>query len=131
VTDLSGASDNLFMLLVRSVVDSVSLSSDSSELHKVSLFVELSSVSGSGAASGFRNFSNRFMQKRVECSPPHFSHCSGDPMSSLIRSAYVRVGCSLFCSTCCFKALVSVFVDGLGRSVLVMCFRAAVSILRE
>src|SRR5712672_373789 len=88
VTDLVGVSDILFMFLVRSGIDSVSSFSDSSESHKVSLFVESSSFTGSGIAPDFRSFSKRFMQRRVGCSPPHSLHCSGGPMSSLIRSAY-------------------------------------------
>src|SRR5712671_4536665 len=131
VTDLVGNSDNLFMSFVRSSIGPISSSSDSSESHNVSLFVESSSAVGSGITSGFRNLSNCFMQKRVECSPPHFSHCSGGPMSSLIRSAYVRVGCSLLCSTCCFKASASVFIDELGRGIFAVLFRAAASIFRE
>src|SRR5712672_2346645 len=91
VTDLVGVSDILFMLLVRSGIDSVSSFSDSSESHRVSLLADSSSTIGRGVASGFRSFSKRFMQRRVGCSPPHSLHCSGDLMSSLIRSAYVRV----------------------------------------
>src|SRR5712675_3760624 len=103
VTDLTGVSDILFMLLVRSGIDSVSSFSDSSESHRVSLLVESSSIVGSGFVSGLRSFSKCFMQKRVWCSPPHFSHCSGGPTSSLIRSAYVRVVDSFFGLACCLR----------------------------
>src|SRR5712675_2108573 len=101
VTDLVGVSDILFKLLVRSGIDSVSSFSDSSESHRVSLLVESSSAVGRGVVSGFRSFSKRFIQRLVGCSPPHSLHCSGGPMSSLIRSAYDQIGRSLFCSTCC------------------------------
>src|SRR5712671_496404 len=87
VTDLAGVSDIFFILLVRSGIDSVSSFSDSSESYRVSLLVESSSVTGSGFISGLRSFSKCFMQRRVWCSPPQSLHRSGDPMSSLIRSA--------------------------------------------
>src|SRR5712675_1711040 len=131
VTDLSGASDNLFMLFVRSVIGSTSSLSDPSESHSVSLLGESSSTSGSGVVSGFRSLSNCFMQKRVECSPPHFSHRSDGPMSSLIRSTYERVDRSLFCLTFCFKTLASAFIDGLSRGVFVVRLRAVANIFRE
>src|SRR5712672_326387 len=104
VTCLVGVSDSSFMSFVRLVTDFSVSSSDSSELHSVSLFVESLSFSESEVASDFRNFSNRFMQRRVGCSFPHFEHCLGGPMSSLIRSAYVRVGVSFFRSLYCVRA---------------------------
>src|SRR5712672_2852699 len=131
VTDLVGVSDILFMLLVRSGIDSVSSFSDSSESHRVSLLADSSSTIGRGVASGFRSLSKRFMQSRVGCSPPHSLHCSGGPMSSLIRSVYERVGRSLFCSTYCFKVLASVFIDELDCGVFTVRFMAAESALRE
>src|SRR5712672_4247825 len=119
VTDLSLVSDSLFMSFTRLSTGSVSSSSDSLESHNVSLFVESSSVIGRGVVSGFRSFSKRFMQRRVGCSPPHSLHCSGGPMSSLIRSAYVQVGCSVLCSTFCFRASANAFrkwLEGVHRS---------------
>src|SRR5712671_649417 len=121
VTDLVGSSDNLFMFLVRSSIGFVSSFSDSSELHSVSLFVESSSVTGRGVISGFRSFSKRFMQRRVGCSPPHSLHCSGDPMSSLIRSAYVRVDLSALRLMFCFRALASVFREWSKGGTRVFC----------
>jgi len=105
--------------------------SDPSESHSVSLFVESSSVIGSGVVLGLRSFLNRFMQRRVGCSLPHSSHRSGDPMSSLIRLVYVRVGCSLFCLVRRFRALASAFIDGLGCGAFAACFRASTSTFRE
>ena len=131
VTDLVGSSDSLFMSFVRLSISSVSSSSDFSESHSVSLLVESSLVGGGGPVSGFRSFSKCFMQKRVWCSPPHFLHCSGGPMSFLIRSAYVWVDRSPFCSVCCFKALTSVFIDGLECGVFTVHFRASASIFRK
>src|SRR5712675_1208993 len=131
VTDLVGVSDILFMLPVRSGIDSVSLFSDSSESHRVSLLVESSSTVGRGVVSGFRSFSKRFMQRRVGCSPPHSLHCSGDLMSSLIRLVYVRVGRSVFCSISRFKALASVFIDVLGYGVFTSRFRVSANTFRE
>src|SRR5712671_3950841 len=131
VTDLFGTSDNLFIPFVRSAIGSVLLYSDSSESHNVSLFVESSSVTGSGVVSGFRNFSKHFIQKRVGCSLPHSSHRSGDLMSSLICSAYVRIGPWSFSSACCFRALGSVFIDRLGCGVFVVRLRAWASISNE
>src|SRR5712671_5427704 len=131
VTDLVGVSDILFMLLVRSGIDSVSSFSDSSESHRVLLLVESSSTIGRGVVSGLRSFSKRFMQRRVGCSPPHSLHCSGGPMSSLIRLAYERIGRSLFRSVCCFKVLASVLIDELGCGVFTVCFMATASVLRE
>src|SRR5712672_772020 len=119
VTDLVGVSDILSILLVRSGIDSVSSFSDSSESHRVSLLVESSSAVGRGVVSGFRSFSKRFMQRRVGCSPPHSLHCSGDPRSSLIRSAYEWVGRSFLCSTFCFRASANAFrkwLEGVHRS---------------
>src|SRR5712675_416359 len=131
VTDLVGVSDILFMLLVRLGIDSVSSFSDSSESHRVSLLVESSSTVGRGVVSGFRSFSKCFMQRRVGCSPPHSLHCSGGPTSSLIRSAYERIGCSLFRSMCCFRLLASVFVDELDRGVFTVRIMAVASAFRE
>ena len=131
VTDLSGVSDNRFISFVRSSIGLASSISDSSESHNVSLFIESSSVVGREAISGFRSFSKRFMQRRVGCSPPQLSHCSGGPTSSLICSAYVPVGFSLFRSTCRVRALASVFVDALDCGVFVARFRVSASILRE
>jgi len=131
VTDLVGVSDILFMLLVRSGIDSVSSFSDSSESHRVSLLVESSSAVGRGVVSGFRSFSKRFIQRLVGCSPPHSLHCSGGPMSSLIRSVYERIGRSSLCSTCCFRLLASVFVGELDCGVFTVRFIAAASVLRE
>jgi len=54
-----------------------SSSSDSSELHSVSLLVESSSVVGSATVSGFWSFWNRLMHMQVGCSPLHSSHRSG------------------------------------------------------
>src|SRR5712672_1970202 len=126
MTDLVGVSDILFMLLVRSGIDSVS-----SESHRVSLLVDSSLTVGRGVVSGFRSFSKRFMQRRVGCSPPHSLHCSGGPISSLIRSAYVRVGRSAFHSAFCFRASASILVDTLGCGVFVACFRALASTFFE
>src|SRR5712672_1921616 len=131
VTDLVGVSDILFMLLVRSGIDSVSSFSDSSESHRVSLLVESSSTIGRGVVSGLRSFSKRFMQRRVGCSPPHSLHCSGGPMSFLIRLAYERVGRSLFCSTCCLRVSASVFIDELDCGIFIVHFMAMASAFCE
>ena len=131
VTDLGVCSDSFVIASFKSANDSVSSSSDPSELHRVSLFVESSSIVGRGAVPGFRSFSKRFMQRRVGCSPPHSLHCSGGPISSLIRSAYERVGCSLFRSMCCFRLLASVFVDELDRGVFTVRIMAVASAFRE
>jgi len=130
-TDLSGTSDNLFMLFVRLVIDPVSSSLDSSESYSVSPFVESSSVVKSGVVSGSRSFSNHFMQRRVGCSPPHSLHCSGGPMSFLIRSAYVRVDCSVLRSTFVSGALTSIFIDMLGCGAFTVRFRVLASTFRE
>jgi len=52
-------------------------------------------------------------------------------MSSLIRSVYERIGRSLFCSTCCFKVLASVFIDELDCGVFTVRFMAVASAFRE
>src|SRR5712671_3842369 len=131
VTDLSGVSDSFFMFLVKSATGSVSSFSDSSELHSVSLLIELSSVVESEVVSGSRSFSKCFIQRQVGCSFPHSSHRSGGPMSSLIRSVYVRVGLWLFCSACRFKVWASVFVARLGCGVFMVRFKVSASTLRE
>ena len=129
VTDLVGCSDNFVIDLARSVMDSVSSFSESSESHRVSLLVESSLVAESGVILGFQSFSNCFMQRRVGCSPPHFLHCSGGPTSSLIHSAYVRVGRSSLRFAYCFRVLVSFSNDRSERGAFVDHSRVSMSFL--
>jgi len=81
---LSGRSNvTVFIRDVGWVIVISSLSSDSSDLHKVSLPIESSSETGSVTAFGLWSFLNRLMHMQVGCSSLHSSHRSGIFVSHL------------------------------------------------